>query len=329
MTCPTRTSIALCTYNGARFLRRQLDSFVRQTCLPDELVVCDDGSSDETTAILSQFAKTAPFPVRVVENESNLGSTKNFERAISLCRGEFIALADQDDEWYPDKLETFHRLFAAFPDALLAFSDADVIDDHDVLLKPRLWNRVHFSPLRRRPHIERDMLSTLLKLNSVATGATMVMRSQLRAQIVPIPDQWVHDAWIAWMAALSGPVAVLPEAKIRYRIHPRQQLGLDPPSFLDRLRHARQNAAKDYVDWIHKLEELRQYLEVKQNRQQKEVIPRINAKIRHMNSRMALSGSFLARTFRILSSWREYRQYARGTVSMLKDMFFPSESLLT
>src|SRR3954470_19039846 len=85
-------SVAMCTYNGARFLGAQLASVAAQTRPPDELVVCDDRSTDETADIVRAFASRAPFPVRLHVNEENLGSTKNFERALSFCEGEVIVL---------------------------------------------------------------------------------------------------------------------------------------------------------------------------------------------------------------------------------------------
>src|SRR3954470_17842517 len=94
-------SVAMCTYNGARFLGEQLASVAAQTRPPDELVVCDDRSTDETASLVRDFAAAAPFRVRLHVNERNLGSTRNFERAVSLCEGDLIALSDQDDEWLP------------------------------------------------------------------------------------------------------------------------------------------------------------------------------------------------------------------------------------
>ena len=92
-----RLSIAMCTYNGARFLSEQLESIAVQTRLPDELIVCDDRSTDGSVEIIRNFALHAPFEIRLEINTNNLGSTKNFEKAIGLCKGEIIALADQDD----------------------------------------------------------------------------------------------------------------------------------------------------------------------------------------------------------------------------------------
>ncbi len=102
---PNRISVALCTYNGERFLPQQLASMAKQTRLPDELVVCDDRSTDRTMALVREFAASSPYPVRIFENEHNLGFAANFERAIRLCEGDLIALSDQDDIWYPIRLE--------------------------------------------------------------------------------------------------------------------------------------------------------------------------------------------------------------------------------
>lgn len=99
-----KISIAMATYNGAKYLQEQLDSFVTQTRQPDELVVCDDGSSDATVEILRHFAAGAPFAVEIHENEVNLSHAKNFEKALSLCGGDVIFFSDQDEVWFPEKV---------------------------------------------------------------------------------------------------------------------------------------------------------------------------------------------------------------------------------
>lgn len=104
-----KISIALASHNGAAFIREQLDSFARQTCLPDEVVVSDDMSTDETRAIVEAFAREAPFLVRLHVGSERLGYTRNFQRALSLCEGEFIFLSDQDDVWFDAKLELISR----------------------------------------------------------------------------------------------------------------------------------------------------------------------------------------------------------------------------
>src|SRR6201999_469319 len=111
-----RLSVALCTYNGERFLPQQLASMANQTRPPDELIVCDDRSSDRTIDIVREFAASAAYPVRIFENESNLGSAANFERAIRLCEGNLIALSDQDDIWYPIRLQRSEQELTAHPE---------------------------------------------------------------------------------------------------------------------------------------------------------------------------------------------------------------------
>src|SRR4051812_29809463 len=99
-------SVAMATYNGAEFIRDQLRSLALQKRLPDELVVSDDGSTDDTVDILEAFAETAPFPVRISVNRENLGFTRNFERAILGCGGDIIYICDQDDVWFPNKIQS-------------------------------------------------------------------------------------------------------------------------------------------------------------------------------------------------------------------------------
>jgi glycosyltransferase involved in cell wall biosynthesis len=106
-----RLSIAIATYNGARFIDQQLQSFAEQTRLPDELVVTDDGSTDDTLAIIERFAGEVSFPVHVHRNRERLGYTRNFEAAIARCTGDIIFLSDQDDVWFRDKLESIAALF--------------------------------------------------------------------------------------------------------------------------------------------------------------------------------------------------------------------------
>src|SRR5215469_5846511 len=101
----------MCTFNGARFFRGRPASIHKQDRPPDELVICDDGSSDGSIEIVTEFAQDSDFPIRLVINDENLGSSKNFEKAVSLCQGDIVALADQDDVWYRQKLRRIEKTF--------------------------------------------------------------------------------------------------------------------------------------------------------------------------------------------------------------------------
>jgi glycosyltransferase involved in cell wall biosynthesis len=227
-----RISVALCTFNGERFLPRQLASIQQQTRLPDELVICDDRSTDTTLAIVRDFASSASFPVKIMQNERNLGSTKNFENAMRLCSGDLIALSDQDDVWYPQRLARSEQELQSHPAAGLVFSDGEIIDDEDRSTGARMWPSTQFSV----PKAEELLAGhyDLLFQYRFVTGATVMFRSHLRAVCLPIPPDWIHDEWLAAMVPAFAELRPIDEPLICYRRHATQQVGLysapDPPS---------------------------------------------------------------------------------------------------
>jgi glycosyltransferase involved in cell wall biosynthesis len=220
-----KISVALCTYNGSRFLQEQLESFTKQSRSPDEVVIVDDRSNDDTVAIAKAFARTAEFPISILENEANLGSTGNFEKAISLCSGDIIALSDQDDIWMPEKLERLESIFTSDPSVGMVFSDAVLVDERLVPIGIRLWAET-FRPRDRAAFAAGRASKVLLQYN-VVTGATMSFRRTLASAILPIPQLmgFIHDAWIALVASLGSRVVALDEKLVLYRQHTGQQLG--------------------------------------------------------------------------------------------------------
>ena len=221
----TKVSVAVCTYNGERYLQEQLESLAAQRHVPHELVVCDDRSSDGTVGMLERFAARAPFPVRIDVNERNLGTTKNFELAISRCGGDLIALCDQDDHWYPDKIHEAVRSFERNEDVGYVFSDADLMDENSQALDRRLWDAVGFFEARRRAARDGRLLP-LLVVYTFVTGTAMTFRADLRELVLPIPHGWIHDAWIALLSSFVRPYLMQDEPMLRYRIHSAQEIGV-------------------------------------------------------------------------------------------------------
>jgi len=221
-------SVAMCTYNGMPFLPQQLDSILAQSRLPDEMVVCDDCSQDDTLSTLEEFAKSAPFPVHIHRNETNLKSTKNFEKAIGLCTCDIIALSDQDDVWLPHKLETLVKALVDNPALCAVCSDIEVVDEQSNHLGYTLWASLGFGPDMRREFRSGKALSILTEDN-YAAGMTMAFWSKYRDLFLPIPDDWVHDYWIVLLAASVGEVGLIEEPLALYRIHGKQQIGTPPP----------------------------------------------------------------------------------------------------
>jgi glycosyltransferase involved in cell wall biosynthesis len=224
---PGTVSVVLCTYNGAKYISAQLASYANQDRLPDELVVGDDGSTDETESLIASFARTAPFPVYYHSNTERLGVARNFDQSIQRCSGEFIALSDQDDEWRPDKLSVLVNLLQQQPDAGYACSDAELISVDSVSLGHRLWEQFR-TPPGSFLHGDCDVTARhyLLHTDRIL-GATMLIRSAHRHLVTPIPASWMHDHWLSVTYELIGAYGVAsPELLTRYRIHGQQTSGL-------------------------------------------------------------------------------------------------------
>lgn len=217
-------SIALATYNGAVYLKQQLDSLAAQTRMPDELVISDDRSTDRTLEVIEEFAATAGFPVRLSVNESNLGTAKNFEKAISLCRGDVILLSDQDDVWHSDKLESIERIFEAKPQLSLVFSNAELVDETLRPFDETLFDWLHFDGQKQRLVKSGRALDVQLRENLVC-GCTVAFRANLKELVLPIPAEGplVHDGWIVLLIAAAGEIDFINRPLLKYRQHSAQQ----------------------------------------------------------------------------------------------------------
>lgn len=215
----------MCTWNGAPYLPAQLGSIIKQKRKPDELVVCDDVSSDTTRKILDSFAADSNFPVRIIENAARLGSTENFAQAISNCNGDVIVLADQDDVWDSTKLSVTEEHFQKRSDLGGIFTNAELIDQHGNKLNEFLWNAVGFNYRKKSALQGGRGLESLIQGNYV-TGATLAFRSCWRNLLLPIPSGWVHDHWIATLLSVATQLDFDQATLIQYRIHPLQQLGV-------------------------------------------------------------------------------------------------------
>lgn len=225
----------MCTFNGAAWVAQQLQSFVAQQRQPDELVVCDDQSTDSTPELLRAFAANAPFPVRILHNTVRLGVAGNFSQAIGLCTGDLIALADQDDLWGPRKLSVLEQCLTSEPHVGIVFSDANLVDETLRPLGTRLWDTLYLDPLQRQRLTNGQAIRVLARTN-VVTGATTLFRACYKDLILPIPSCWVHDGWIALLISAVSTCAMVDEPLVDYRQHSRQQIGARRTSLLEQVR---------------------------------------------------------------------------------------------
>ena len=223
--------ILMATYDGGGHLAEQLDSIARQSYTDWHLMVRDDGSTDNTAAILKAFQMQYPDRVRRIEDEDgNLGPSTCFSRLLERVDGDYVMCCDQDDVWLPDKIAMTlaamqsleSRLGSDTP--LLVFSDARVVAAD---LSPVADSFLRHHGIRPRPDY-RFRLGRLLMQNPVP-GCTMMINRSLRRLVVPIPQEAImHDWWCALVAALMGNLQMVIPATMLYRQHGRNVMGSQP-----------------------------------------------------------------------------------------------------
>jgi len=316
----------MCTYNGAEFLPAQLESIASQIRRPDEIVISDDGSTDETQSVITDFADKSSLPIAVHTNMQNVGSVKNFERAIELCTGDIIALSDQDDVWREDRLQLIETTFNKNPNAGLVFSDAEIVDEKLNSLGRRMWDEVGFDNHKRKLLANGRALDVLITGWTV-TGATMAFRSNYKSLALPVPTniQMIHDGWIALTVAAVADVVAIEEPLIKYRQHERQQIGAPT-----RLSKAPQATTLEALKRSNPSTELHTILETLEQRlldhrnafDCRKALAFAGDYARHLDARANLPQRRLNRVptiLRELLAWR-YHEYANGFKSAAKDL---------
>jgi len=312
-------SVVLCTYNGAAYLQQQLDSIAAQTSLPDELLISDDASTDDTVTIAAEFARKAPFEVRMDTNPINLGFIPNFEKVIELAKGDLIALCDQDDVWQADKIEKLRDAFARRPSLGLVFSDGEVVDHELAPLNSTLFEYAGFDERRQNQARSGNAFDVMLNGN-VVTGATMAFRTKLRGLALPIPIGIgrYHDAWIALMASAVTEVDFINEPLIKYRQHENQVTGVrrqERPAVLGRGHY------RDHVDFL-ELVDSRLVEGWKPTPKLDDSRSRLADRLAHVRTRAQMPESRLRRLsplVRELISGR-YGRYSSGLKSVVRDL---------
>ena len=232
-----RTSVALCTFNGADFLQAQLASIAGQSVQVDEVVIGDDGSSDGTAAVLEDARRILP-QLRVLPATDHLGVAGNFERTMAATAGDVIFLSDQDDIWHPDRVSAALAVFSRNPDVELLHSDARVIDGSGELLKGTLLSRLGVDDATRAALVEGAAFAPLLQRNLV-TGATVAVRRRLLDDALPFPGSWLHDEWLAVLAASHRGTRLVESALIDYRLHGSNEIGAERITLAVRLSRLR------------------------------------------------------------------------------------------
>lgn len=218
-------AILMATYNGAKYVRQQLDSLLAQTCQNFAIFISDDGSSDETLKIVEQYANQYPKKIFILTDPVlHKGAAGRFFWLLEQTDASYYMFCDQDDVWLPDKIErTSAKMYEtekSHPDIpIVVHTDLQVVDSNLKVIRPSLWKMMKLRP---------DLLSqaNYIGINNGVTGCTMMINDRAKVQSLPLPpDAPMHDYWIAYIVSKNGLVAYLSQTTILYRQHGSNTLG--------------------------------------------------------------------------------------------------------
>ena len=284
-----KISIVLATYNGELFLQEQLDSLLLQKRKPDELVICDDCSTDLTFEIIQNFAESAPFPCKIIRNVKNMGTGFSFKTAVDKSCGDLIAFCDQDAVWSSHKLSTIMACFGKTPDAEYLISNADIVGFNGESLGYTLWEQRKFNFSLQNKFSSSNQFKICLD-RAITTGMSTVITRKVALIGKDKPDDINHDCWYIFVASLIGLHGILvPESLVFYRQHNAQQFGGLKGYFFARVKSRIENTS---TVLNHNLQNLNSLLEFSHSIQDgvcvKENVKILEEKLSHIEHRILI-----------------------------------------
>lgn len=221
-----KTSVALCTYNGEKYLEEQIDSILSQSQTVDEIIICDDKSTDSTYEIIKNYKKKYPNLFSIYQNEKNLGYVSNFEKALALAKHDVVFLCDQDDIWYPEKVEKIINVFHHKPQVHLITHNVQLFgeDIKDDIIS--YWELEKFDPNLYKKNSE--IILKLLFEGNVFPGMSMTIRKSFLVINIPLKKVLnfvIHDYELLLVAADTDSLYIEKEFLGKYRIHDKQNIG--------------------------------------------------------------------------------------------------------
>lgn len=219
-----KTSVALCTYNGEKYLAAQLDSILSQEHNVDEIVICDDRSTDETFSILKNYKTRFPEIFKIFNNEQNLGYVANFEKALALCSGEIIFLCDQDDVWYPAKVNSVIDYFKENPSIGIVAHDLDLFGTYDG--KKTFWELRKFSAETKLSN--QELLKEIVLKGNIFPGMTLAIKKETLQDYLPlqkVDSIIIHDYELVIKGLRAQQFGLISKTLGAYRQHEQQSIG--------------------------------------------------------------------------------------------------------
>lgn len=221
----------MATYNGSKYIEKQLETLLEQTKQPDEVIICDDVSTDNTAELVLNFIEkhdlkqTWHFSI----NEKNLGYRKNFYNALTKATGDHIFLSDQDDEWYPEKIEKMHQIMQTNAKVKALNCAVSLIDGKSepiAVAKQASYYNAGFIYSRKPLAKLTSFSANAIMRNNISPGCTMAIKKELRDKLSELYQaEMPHDWYLNLMAALEHGCFFLNEQLTGYRLHENNTLG--------------------------------------------------------------------------------------------------------
>lgn len=326
-------SVALCTFNGEKYISDQLLSIINQSKAVREIVISDDGSTDSTILRIQEFkANQNPngVEIKIFQNPSPSGISKNFEKCLALTSHEWVLLSDQDDVWLEDKVALFQNHIQSNPDSKFVCSNAEITDSHNNKLGYTLVDALNISRKELNQLNSGQAFEVLLRRN-LATGATCLLHKSIFENASPFSDYWLHDEWMAIIAAFDGYFSFLETPTINYRQHGNNAVGMLKKSFRRRISKYREPRNERNFHLLNRANALAVFLGSRDTTMLKAkqlgYLSTAQNFLQFQKGRFNTSANRLVRWLP-LSFWLvqgKYNQYGRGFKDYFKDVVQPNE----
>lgn len=314
-----KTSVVIATYNGASFIQDQIRSIFHQTVKPDEIIIYDDCSTDDTLKKIEEVSIESDIPINIITNSINVGVSKAFERGVDVACGDLILFSDQDDYWIEDKIEIILSVFNKYNPCLI-FSNAFIVDSNLKLNGKTLWNMVGFKPSNLDDIIiynKLNLFDDLIKHN-IITGMTMACTRDFLEKCKPFPKYPLHDYWLAINASISSIIVAISKPLVLYRQHSNNVIGVNKKNKFQKLSYLKKkhfNTLKRQIMLYESIISLSKKYDL-----DKKTINLVENYYQFVLSREQAISKSIFSVLKLKSLYKKYDYF--GTKTMKKDLFY-------
>lgn len=307
--------VVIATYNGEKYIEKQLQSILNQTRKPDLIVLSDGGSVDETISISERVLNESQIKHTVLQSTERLDVTSNFQKGLLACDTDIVLFSDQDDVWYEKKVEKFIKVFKENAEVTLVFSNANIVDEGLIKTGKTLWDMLHYTPGNVN-----DIKYELLSRN-IFTGMCMAIRKRWADNLPCFPKSMLHDEFYGWCASVNNMAMYIDEPLVAYRQHINNVVGSGKYTKYKNRKQARNKIIKSTTKTARKFSDIETIL----YGTDETIVREVQLAKKFHNDRLRLynkHGIKAVKCFILLAKNGYYRKYCSKTErAFVKDLF--------